>query len=313
MGNKVNLAIQNQYVEFAKKDGEGNDIAEGIKALHQAVGGVVAFDGEVLIEQTGSAPVIHKVSQGIYKVKKGTNWILDGVVLVGSAGHFIGYCAPRFIGFTQNVVITGQFGENETAEFNVSSIATRSDLPVGFDGELTLGHGASGGFKITPTSYGVYKAILDRKPFGIVVVGEGGPSGYYQASALFYSGDVYEVTNPTALGSESTLTIVNYIKLYKHALSFSFPSKTYNIFLITTSPESISGGLAASRTSQVPKVLLAARGEALSIYSEDYPVRITKSNVSSGPYSHAIEFDIEDDPITIAGSNISVTDTVTPL
>lgn len=53
MGNKVNLAMQNQFVEFAKKDGEGNDIAEksaatdaAIAALQEAIAGKVAFDGE---------------------------------------------------------------------------------------------------------------------------------------------------------------------------------------------------------------------------------------------------------------------------
>lgn len=96
--------------------------------IYSAIARKIAFDGEVLIEQPGANPVIHKVSQGLYKVKKGTNWVLDGIVLVGSNGYFIGYLAPRFIGSTQNVVITGQFDENETVGFNISSVATKADV-----------------------------------------------------------------------------------------------------------------------------------------------------------------------------------------
>ena len=47
MADKVNLAMQNQYVEFAKKDGEGKDIAEGFKALMQEIEGKIGFDMDI--------------------------------------------------------------------------------------------------------------------------------------------------------------------------------------------------------------------------------------------------------------------------
>lgn len=90
MGTKVNLAMQNQYVEFAKKDGEGNDIAEGIAKvkediddLQEALENVVAFDGVIDCGAGQYAIPANTFSTtknaGIYK-------------LVNTAGTTIGVC-----------------------------------------------------------------------------------------------------------------------------------------------------------------------------------------------------------------------------
>ena len=65
----INLAKQNQYVEFAEKDSEGHNIAEKIDEITADVDSIVGFDGELTIEYQG-APVINfpdGVNPGLYR------------------------------------------------------------------------------------------------------------------------------------------------------------------------------------------------------------------------------------------------------
>lgn len=86
---KINLAKQNQYVEFAKKDDEGNSISEGFKTIGEAIEGLeqdiegleqdiegkVVFDGSISVETIGGDKGIRNANlpttAGTYKLSSG--------------------------------------------------------------------------------------------------------------------------------------------------------------------------------------------------------------------------------------------------
>lgn len=69
---KINLAKQNQYVEFAEKDDEGNIISESFKNIEAAIDNKVVFDNIVSVETIGGDKGIKKANlpttAGTYKL-----------------------------------------------------------------------------------------------------------------------------------------------------------------------------------------------------------------------------------------------------
>ena len=72
---KINLAKQNQYVEFAEKDNEGNSISQAFKTIEEAIDSKIGFNSVVSVETIGGDKGIKKANlpttAGTYKLSSG--------------------------------------------------------------------------------------------------------------------------------------------------------------------------------------------------------------------------------------------------
>lgn len=127
---KVNLAMQNQFVEFAKKDGEGKDIAEtfagvdsAIEQLATAIGDVIGFKGILTITTGPNTLNVIPDEPGMYRLNNGYAVVLS----VGADARRVmchAYGAPNGSYF----VYSGNKGATNVSPTSSDTFAFASDI-----------------------------------------------------------------------------------------------------------------------------------------------------------------------------------------
>ena len=322
MGNKVNLAMQNQFVEFAKKDGEGNDISEAIEALQQAISGVVAFDGELEVTFTSGSPVVSvpegSSRVGIYKCKP----TRSAIVSLYNWGP--GWVGVIYAAFESNNIIL--YTGTTTAAYGTVTLTRRDEYM--FNGKLNIGdYGQQTEYVEAPengfNNNGIY--VLENVAYnvrGLIVLGAG--LGDYINYWGVFNGKVFSgidqvktsnIVIKDHLVTSGTKLYEHYIKVDCDELSSAAGGQPCELTLISDNPTPFTSLSSAIISQNILKVKL---GSATSL------VGYTKANIYAigynwGSNSWRLDAITKDSNNVVDFSSVTLTnvtfhsDTVTPL